>query len=205
MAEALDDADAGGGDEDLVALAAIDYFGVAGDEQHAGFAGGGTHGIDDAAQVLGRESLFEDEGGGKVERTRAAHGQVVDRAVDGQTTDVAAGEEDRGHDERVGGEGQSRAVDFDDRLVIELVEQRIAKGRQEDAFDQLRRQFAAAAVAEHNLVAAHDRQWTRSAGQRGGFFSLRGVLGPGPAHAAPSVCAATASGCFSAVAARCRP
>ena len=34
------DADAGGGDEDLVALAAIDDLGVAGDQRHAGLVAG---------------------------------------------------------------------------------------------------------------------------------------------------------------------
>ena len=56
-------ADAGGGDEDLVALAAIDDLGVAGDERHAGLVAGLPHGSDDALQIVQRQSFFEDERG----------------------------------------------------------------------------------------------------------------------------------------------
>ena len=89
------DADAGGGDEDLVALAAVDDLGVAGDELHAGAGCGGAHGFDDAAQIVDGQAFFEDEGGGEIQRLRAAHGEVVDRAVHGEAADVAAGKEDR--------------------------------------------------------------------------------------------------------------
>ena len=50
-------ADAGGGDEDAVALALFDHLGVAGDHRHAGLARGRGHRLDDALQVGQRESL----------------------------------------------------------------------------------------------------------------------------------------------------
>ncbi len=58
-----------------------------------------------------RQPFFEDEARAEIKRFRPGHRQVVDRAEDGQLADVAAGEEYRADDERVGGEGQSRAAD----------------------------------------------------------------------------------------------
>ena len=118
------DADAGGVDEDLVALAAVDDLGVAGDELHAGLGGRGAHRLDDAAQIVDGQAFFEDERGGEIQRLRAAHGQIVDGAVDGEAADVAAGKEDRRDHEGVGGEGEARAADGEHGLVVELVENR---------------------------------------------------------------------------------
>src|SRR2546422_31756 len=78
-------------------------LGVTGDDRHAGPPGGGGHGGGDALQVGDGEALLEDEATRQVERAGPRHGQVVDRAVDGQVADVAAGEEDRRHDVGVGG------------------------------------------------------------------------------------------------------
>ncbi len=84
-----------GGDEDAVALAAIDDLGIAGDERHAGLVAGLPHRGDDALQVGQRQSFFEDERRRQEQRPGAADGQIVDRAVHRQPADVAAGEEER--------------------------------------------------------------------------------------------------------------
>ena len=47
---------------------------------------------DDALQVRQRKSLLEHERRGEIERARARHRDVVDRAVDGEAADVAARE-----------------------------------------------------------------------------------------------------------------
>ena len=44
---------------------------------------------------------------GNVERLRSAHGQVVNRAVNGQIADIAAGKKNRRNHERIGGERRS--------------------------------------------------------------------------------------------------
>ena len=103
-------ADAGGGDVAAVGLAALDDLGVAGDDLHAGRPRPRRHRRDDPPQVGDREALLEDEAGRQVQRPRAGHRQVVDRAVDGEVADVAAGEEQRRDDVGVGGERQPRAV-----------------------------------------------------------------------------------------------
>ena len=117
----FDNAYASGCDEDLVALAAIDDLGVTGDELHAGFKRGITHGFHHALQFFGRQALFENERRRQVQRTSTAHGEIVDRAVDCQPADVAAGEKNRSDYERIGGESQARTVDIEDGLVIKLV------------------------------------------------------------------------------------
>src|ERR1019366_1192017 len=131
------DADAGGGDEDLVALAAVDDLGVAGNELHAGAGCRRAHGFDDAAQIVDGQALFEDERGGEVHGLGAAHGEVVDRAMHGEVADVAAWKEDGRDDEGVGGEGEARAGDGEDSLIVELVENGIAEGGQEDFVDKV--------------------------------------------------------------------
>ena len=55
-----------------------------------------------ARSVVGRQALLEDQRERQRERARARDGEVVDRAVDGQLADRAAGEAQRLDDEAVG-------------------------------------------------------------------------------------------------------
>ena len=80
----------------LSALPLLHDLGVAGNDRDARLMRRRAHRLEDASQILDRESLFENEAGGEIERTRAAHREVVDRAVDGEPSDVAAGKENRG-------------------------------------------------------------------------------------------------------------
>ena len=136
----------GGGDEHLVALAAVDDLGVAGDQRHAGLVAGRAHRGDDALQVGQRQPFFEDERRREEQRRGAADGQVVDGAVDRQPADVAAGEEERPDHERVGGEGEPRrldavaAVEADGRLVLQRREHVVAEAGHEQPLDQVGRQ-----------------------------------------------------------------
>ena len=91
----FDDADARRVDEDLVGAALLHDFRVAGHDLYSRLFGRLAHRVEHASQVLDGETFFENETGGEVERARAAHGEVVDRAVDGEAADVAAGKEDR--------------------------------------------------------------------------------------------------------------
>src|SRR5438046_8206093 len=109
----LDHADTGCGDEDLIAFAAVDDLGIAGDELYAGLSGGGAHGLDDPAQIINRQAFFEDEGGREIQRAGAAHHQIVHRAVNREPADIAAPKEDRSYNEGVGCESEARAADGD--------------------------------------------------------------------------------------------
>ena len=87
--------DTGGRDEDAVTLAALDHLGIAGHHGHAGRACRPCHAVDDTRQVAQRKTLLEDECRRQPERLRPHHGDIVDRAVHRQATDIAAGKEQR--------------------------------------------------------------------------------------------------------------
>ena len=80
---------------------------------HAGRAGGGGHGLDDAVQVVQRQALLQDERTGEEAGPRAHDGEVVDGAGDGQRADVAAREEGGRDHVGVGGEGEPGRPDVD--------------------------------------------------------------------------------------------
>src|SRR3984957_21306419 len=63
---ALNHANAGRGDEDLVSLAPIDDFGIAGHELYIRFRCCCTHRFNHPSQVVNRQSFLEDERCGQV-------------------------------------------------------------------------------------------------------------------------------------------
>jgi hypothetical protein len=110
-------ADTRSGNEYLVALAAVHNLGVARDQLDAGRGTRRPHGGDDAAQVVQRQAIFQDEGRRQVQRPGAADRQIVDGAVDGQLADVAAGEEQRPDHERIRREGKAQPFALEGRRV----------------------------------------------------------------------------------------
>jgi hypothetical protein len=139
-------ADAGGGDEDAVALALLHHLGVAGDDRHAGLARRLRHRVDDALEVGEREAFFQDEAGREVQRLGARHGDVVDRAVHRQAADVAAGEEQRRDDVRVGRHHHAPALHGEAGVVVGGAQPVVVEGGEEQLLDQLRHRPPAAAV-----------------------------------------------------------
>ena len=79
---ALDSADAGRGDEQLVGLAALHHLGVAGHELRRRPPQPPSASRRRRAERRHRQTLLEDEAGAEVERSGAAHRQIVDGAVD---------------------------------------------------------------------------------------------------------------------------
>ena len=90
----LNDADAGGVDEDAVGVTPVYHFGVAGDQLHVCLVCCQAHGLQHAPEGLHGQALFEYEAHAEVEGPRAAHCEIVYGAVHGEGTDVAAGEEE---------------------------------------------------------------------------------------------------------------
>ncbi len=84
--------DAGRVDVAAVAVAALDNFGVAGDDLDARGCGGLGHGVDDGGKLRQRKAFFENETGAQKFRLRAGDGQIVDRSVHGQLADRSARE-----------------------------------------------------------------------------------------------------------------
>jgi hypothetical protein len=141
-----DDADAGRRDIDAVALALLHHLGVAGDDGNLGSGGRQRHRVDNARQIAERESFLENEARRQVERRRAHHRDVVDRPVYRQAADVAAGEEQRPDDMRIGGQHQPAGGHRQHRRVVALPEIGIAQPAGEQLVDQLRHRASAAAV-----------------------------------------------------------
>ena len=88
----------------------------------------------------------------EVERFGAAHGEIVDGAVDGERADIAAAEEERFDDEAVGGKGEALGADLQDGLIVEAAQDGTAEDGQEDLAQEIRTEFAAGSVAEQDAV-----------------------------------------------------
>jgi hypothetical protein len=145
-----DQPDAGGVDVHAITMAGVDDLGVAGRDRDARPARGSPEVCRDPADHRQLDTLLENEAAGQVRRLRAAHREVVDRAVDGEVPDAAAREEQRLHDERVGRERQPRLAQREHRRVRQALEHRVGERRQEEVLDQLARHLSAAPVAHHD-------------------------------------------------------
>ena len=130
------DADAGRGDENAVAFAFLDHLRVTRDDGRACLAGGSRHAGDDAVEIGEREPLFQHEGCGEIERARARHGHVVDRAMDRERADVAAGKEQRRDDMRVGGHDETPCCHVEGGLIVALGEVGVAEMAMEEIADE---------------------------------------------------------------------
>lgn len=169
------DSDPRRGNRQPVAPAPLDHLRVAGHDCHAGLLGRGRHPRDDSHELGDRQALFEDEGGREIERHRPAHRQIVDRAVDGELADRAAGKLERPHDEGIGRESEPAAGgvagQIEDGRVAEPLEHRVAEGRQEEMLDQVAESAPAAAMTDHDLRPIPQRGRAGEAGE----LSLGGV------------------------------
>ena len=153
-----DQADAGRVHEQPVGGAAAHDLRVAGNDPRARPSRRSRSRHRDRGQILQRESFLDDVGEGDREGLGAHHREVVDRAVDGQLADVAAGELDRAHHQRIGGAGHARPGHVHDRCVVE----RAARGRRgergpDDVAQERVRELAAGAVAQDHPLTLGDR------------------------------------------------
>ena len=120
------------------------------------------HRRDDCAQRVHLQAFFQNESGAQVERACATHGEIVDRAIDCEIADVAAGKNQRAHNERIGRKRQARAVDRQHRAIVPLLERVVREGGHENLFDELMGQASAAAVREDDAVVSDSRDWDSS-------------------------------------------
>jgi hypothetical protein len=107
------------------------------------------------AQELDGDALFDDHRAGKIERLRAADGEIVDRAAHGKLADIAARKHQRIDHEGVGGEGEAVAMggnlgEIESRLVLERGERGVVEGCDEHVVDQILHGLAAAAVRKRH-------------------------------------------------------
>src|SRR5262249_39835629 len=119
--------------------------------------GGATDRGENAPEIFERETFFQDQREREAERSRAAHREIVDRAVDCELTDVTAREKDRRDDERVGRERDATFFDREDRLIVERLEERVSQRWQDRLLDQGRGELPTAAVADEDVIVARER------------------------------------------------
>ena len=130
------DADAGRRDENAVAFAFLDHLRVTRDDGRARLAGGSRHAGDDAVEIGQREPLLQHEGCGEIERARAGHGHVVDRAMDRERADVSAGKEQGRDDMRVGCHDETPCANVEGGLIVALGEVGVAEMAMEEIADE---------------------------------------------------------------------
>jgi hypothetical protein len=92
----------------LIGFTPIDDLGVPRDERHPGLIARPPHRTDDPLEVGQGKTFFENECRRNVQRTGAADRQIVDRPVNCQAANIAAGEEDRPYDEGIRGQREPR-------------------------------------------------------------------------------------------------
>jgi hypothetical protein len=117
--------------------------------------------LGDARQLLKWQSLFQDERGCQVQRSSAAHRQIVYRAVYRQPPDVAPRKKQGRDDKGIGRKSDAGRADVEHRLIIEFAQRGIIESRQEELANQLRGQPPSTAMAEHDGLMLADRQRTR--------------------------------------------
>src|SRR5262249_53480567 len=108
--------------ENLVPLAAINDFCVAGHKADARSVRSLPHRSQDKREVLSRKSFFDDEGSRKIKRLRAAHREIIDRAMNGEFADIAARKENRFDDVGICAEGEFSAVHGEHGAVVQWFE-----------------------------------------------------------------------------------
>ena len=146
--------------EQSVAASFFHDLGVAGDDNHRRQGGSDANGFHNPAEGIERKPFFEDERKAQKKRFGAAHRQVIHRSVHRQRSDVAAGKEQRLHDERVCCKRDSRSAELHDGLVIQPFEDGILQGRQEDISQEVPAHPAAASVTQQNRFLGRDRHRT---------------------------------------------
>src|SRR5437588_826877 len=117
----------GGVDEYTIGLAALNYFGITGDDSDTRFPCCCRHRRNDAAQVGDGKAFLQDKACREVERDSTGHCQVVDRAVNGQFANIPTWKEERTDDIGIGGEGQAltRSIQAEGCCIVHRIEQRI--------------------------------------------------------------------------------
>ena len=112
-----------------------------------------AHRGDDPPEQIERKSLLQDEADAEIERLRTAHGEVVDRAVDGERADVAAGKDQRPHHVGIGREGESAPPMSSTAPSWRRSSSAIGEGRADDRIEEPRHRPAAAAMGELDGLA----------------------------------------------------
>ncbi|VXA84447.1 hypothetical protein AERO8C_170103 [Aeromonas veronii] len=144
-----------GVDKDLVGRPLGHHLGVAADDAGTALGKLSGHRFDDTGEIGVGETLLDDKAGAQILGLGPHHGEIVDRAGDGQFADIAPLEEERRDGKAVGGEGDG-AVYRQQGGIFTAQQDLVAKVAKEELVDQLVHLDATAAVAK--LDFSH-RSW----------------------------------------------
>ena len=146
-------ADPRGIDEDLVCAPSLNHFRVTRDDLNPCLLGCPSHGADDSLQINVREPFFEDIAGRQIERLRAGHAEVVDRAANGQFSYVTAAKKDGLDHIGIRGEGEPSILIGQHSSVIKQIEVGVGEIVFEQVADQFMGQAAASAMSKLDFLS----------------------------------------------------
>jgi hypothetical protein len=137
-----------GVDEDLVGRALGHHFGIAGHELHAGPIQRLAYTGQDALQIDNRKSFFQNQSHAEITWLGAAHGHIVDRAVNRQVADIAARKKNRIDHESIGRKSQSDTVQLEHGAVVERRQDGVVEQGHQHFSSELVGDLAAAAMVK---------------------------------------------------------
>ncbi len=166
--------DPGGVDEYFVTASSRGHFGVAAYDFHPCLERGISHGLHDRSQIFDGEPLFENQPHRQGYRLCAAHGQIVDGAVDGQIADVAAREKNRVNNITIGSEIKIPLRRGNAGGIFEAVSLRCASEfRHNDFFDKPLAHTSARTVAKQDDIVTGRHLQTHNERRRRRFLQMK--------------------------------
>jgi hypothetical protein len=160
-------------------MAAFHHLRVTRDDGDAALPRRAGHAVRDALQIRDRKTFLDDETDGEMKRDGAGHRDVIDRAVDGERTDVAARKKQRGHNIPVRGHHHAACGQVERTLVVGAGERRIVERVDKNLPDQLGGGAAAGAMRHiHQAMARIDAPGAQPRHIHAGIFAR---AGPWPA------------------------
>jgi hypothetical protein len=106
------------------------------------------HGINDPPQVALQKPFFDNEAAAQIERFCAAHRQIVDRASDGELSDISARKKYGLHNVGVSRKCDASVGKRQRCAIVQHFKRRIVKSREKNSLNQFSRTFAAASMFE---------------------------------------------------------
>jgi len=116
-----------------ITRAVLDNFRIASNDGHSCEGCRARHGMGDPPEIAQWKALFQDERRAQCDRPGSAHGKIIYGPVYCQGADISAAEEKRLGHERIRGEGQPCATEFQDSLIFQAFENGVRERRQENA------------------------------------------------------------------------
>ena len=139
-------ADTGCIDKNPVRLARLDNLGITSHYLDTCLIGAIFQRPNNGFQILIGKAFFNDHTNRKIERPGSPHGQVVNSAMYGEGTNIAAGEKNGINNKGIGAEGYFLSACLDDSAVLQITKRFTPKTCNKEFFYQIMRGPTAAAM-----------------------------------------------------------